>query len=185
MEIKWYNLKSIEIINDYINTLLNKQYKNKTKKTNYLSFENNSNSNYNTKSKDPTNTSFNKNNNNDQQAILISDLKRYSNIIKSRKILMNLIIMTFLSRYIDIITKVKYGGLIYFSLVFSSLYLSNKYYNRYFLYQKLEMIRKYNDISGVSILIEQIIQLHLSKNKNEMFNEKELSKYWNEPMAWH
>lgn len=103
---------------------------------------------------------------------------------KYKKMWGNVIILTMFSRYIDIIVKVKFGGSLFLILSGSLLFTFNNFYTNYYLYSLLNILSKEKNKS-VLCLIEEIHENYLLKTKDQINNEKQLSKYWKEPMAWH
>lgn len=113
---------------------------------------------------------------------------RYSyfrNKIQIQQGFMNICILSVLFRWLDIPVIVKKGGIKFGIIAFGSLYFSNKYFYLYSLFSRLEAQSKYEKCETVDIMINKIIQIHLDETKDERTRAKALSKYWNEPMAWH
>lgn len=195
-QIKWYQLKSIDKLSSYIRKTINRSRINSDLIENNSSIENillkvsgrneinNEYQNYlGNKSNElekKTTLKINKNN-----SFLIEQLRIYDENSKNNKILGMLMIITIWSRYLDIIVKVKFGGFIFFSSFIYTFYSFNKYYTRYIIYKELEQIGNIMNLKTVSEVIDTIIKEDLINNKFENFSKNELSKYWNEPMAWH
>lgn len=188
-KIKWYNLKSLDKLSLYIKKYINKIDKiengsilNKSSFENILFYssikdEKKENSNCNDKN------SFNQIDKNIN--LYYNDLKKSNIYYKKMKNLSYLIIITIWSRYLDLIVKVKFGGFIFFSSFLMSIYNFNKYYDKYVIYKELEIMSKIMNVNNVSEVIERIILEDLKTNKYSNYSKNELSKFWNEPMAWH
>mmetsp|Transcript_16477 Transcript_16477/g.17133 ORF Transcript_16477/g.17133 Transcript_16477/m.17133 type:complete len:216 (+) Transcript_16477:14-661(+) len=200
-EFYWYKLKSISLLQCYIQRLLIKSKK-QDSKDDILSSSSNLTlkelkkkySNGNTNSFQGSAFSFqdkrivNQSKSTSVDIIPSGNIKEIESLVlktKANKYFMNLILVTFWSRYLDMITKVKYGGLCFLILSASSLYYSNKYYDKYSLYIVLRKINQVKGYPTINALIDSVLEQDIICNRDESFTRKELSKYWKEPMAWH
>lgn len=100
------------------------------------------------------------------------------------QIYLNVSLFTILLKYIEIIFKVKYGGLIYSSFGLFSFYTLNEYFTKY---KSSQILNKYSSITESN----PASTLHKLKNKEKYrsreyrLTKEQLNKYWKEPMAWH
>lgn len=101
------------------------------------------------------------------------------------KLYLNVVIGTISLRYIDILIRVKYGGVIFSFFTLGMFYFSNKYYNKYSILKCAEEIASYNKEESLDTYIRSIRKESDIKNKEDRLTKLRLSKYWKEPMAWH
>jgi hypothetical protein len=86
-----------------------------------------------------------------------------------------------LLRYIDILIRVKHGGLYYYTGAILSYYYINKYFTNF------ELIRLSEVLEGqkINTVLRALKECDSKVKREENITKINLNKYWKEPMAWH
>lgn len=163
---------------NYINITLEKLnncYEEKTKSTNYFNFFNN----FNKKTINLINNEAKKYKQNPENTIDIR-LKK----LKISQAYLNLVLFTIALKYADILIRVKFGGMIYFTSLTCCCYFLNKFFEQFKCGYLIEQISELNNTSSENYL-KELKAKENKKSKEENLTTLRLNKYWKEPMSWH
>ena len=139
------------------------------------------------------NNYYNSKNNTNSESAFCKNFYKYELLkrkINTNQILMNFILITIFSRWLDMPLIVKKGGIKFILITVPIFYFSNKYF---YLYNLNERLKYQSKVENRKIILESIckeqleyiIKLNIENSKEEKYRANSLSKYWKEPIAWH
>jgi hypothetical protein len=117
-----------------------------------------------------------------------NDINLYKNYLVNKRKLkaiglyLHLVWAVMALRYIDMLVRVKHGGLFYYSGMAVSYYYLNTYLSNYKLLKLAEITRPGAELSSI---IQAIRDNDSKVRREDYLTKQKLNKYWKEPMAWH
>lgn len=111
-------------------------------------------------------------------------LEQYNRKFICSVIFSNSFIMTLAIRYLDMTFRVKLGGLIYCTNFIYLFFKSNSLLKNYFI---IETFNNFliNETKCPQTELKNLKKKEILKQKENIYIQKNLNKFWKEPMAWH